>query len=110
MTNTNAKIAMDKEKHPERYCPQKGCLWKTTKLNHMTNVHEGGGYCPRHRKPSKYTPYPGSNWDYSVTETARMALHKPNKSICIYCHGQAATDSAIIHQDDCPARNEREED
>lgn len=23
-----AKVAADKEKHPERYCPVKGCLWR----------------------------------------------------------------------------------
>jgi hypothetical protein len=49
--NIQAKIAMDKEKHPERYCPVKRCLWKTTKLNHETGVHEGGGRCPRHQLP-----------------------------------------------------------
>ncbi len=32
-----AKVAAYKEKHPERYCPAKRCLWAT-----------GGGYCPRH--------------------------------------------------------------
>ena len=48
--NINAKVALDKQKHPERYCPQKGCLWKTAKLNHATQQHEGGGYCPRHKR------------------------------------------------------------
>lgn len=46
--NIQAKVAMDKEKHPERYCPTNNCLWKTAKLNHATQQHEGGGYCPRH--------------------------------------------------------------
>ena len=46
--NINAKVAMDKQKHPARFCPVKGCLWKTAKLNHETQQHEGGGYCPRH--------------------------------------------------------------
>lgn len=32
-----AKVALDKERHPERYCPHKRCLWRTD-----------GGYCPRH--------------------------------------------------------------
>ena len=50
--NIQAKIAIDKQKHPERYCPGPRCLWKTTKLNHVTQVHEGGGYCPRHRSVS----------------------------------------------------------
>jgi hypothetical protein len=46
--NTQAKVAQDKAQHPERYCPAPRCLWKTSKLNHYTQVHEGGGYCPRH--------------------------------------------------------------
>ena len=29
------------------------CLWKTTKLNHATQIHEGGGHCPRHRTVSE---------------------------------------------------------
>jgi hypothetical protein len=47
--NIQAKVALDKQKHPERFCPAPRCLWKTTKLNHKTQVHEGGGHCPRHR-------------------------------------------------------------
>ncbi len=35
--NIQAKVALDKERHPERYCPARRCLWRT-----------GGGYCPRH--------------------------------------------------------------
>lgn len=46
--NTQARVALDKLKHPERYCPSPRCLWKTAKLNHSTQVHEGGGHCPRH--------------------------------------------------------------
>jgi hypothetical protein len=47
---TRAKVSADKVKHPERFCPVQGCLWKTTKLNHATQQHEGGGFCPRHKK------------------------------------------------------------
>ncbi len=32
-----AKVAANKEQHPERFCPVKRCLWRT-----------GGPYCPRH--------------------------------------------------------------
>ena len=35
--NIQAKVALDKERHPERYCPTRRCLWRT-----------GGGHCPRH--------------------------------------------------------------
>ncbi len=37
--NTQARVALAKEKHPERYCPQPKCLWMTR-----------GGYCPRHKR------------------------------------------------------------
>jgi hypothetical protein len=56
-------------------------------------------------KPSKYVPYPGSNWDYSVRESARQALVKPNKAICLYCHAQAQNNQSIKHATDCPARD-----
>lgn len=49
--NIQAKVAIDKAKHPERYCPEPRCLWKTAKLNHETQLHEGGGRCPRHGGP-----------------------------------------------------------
>ena len=32
-----AKVAENKARHPERYCPAPKCLW-----------HTSGGYCPRH--------------------------------------------------------------
>lgn len=37
--STAAKVAMHKEKHPELYCPQVRCLWRT-----------GGPFCPRHAR------------------------------------------------------------
>jgi hypothetical protein len=46
--NTAAKVAMDKQKHPERYCSVPRCLWKTAKLDHATQTYSGGGRCPRH--------------------------------------------------------------
>lgn len=49
--NVNAKVAIDKQKHPERYCPELRCLWKTAKLNRETQTYEGGGRCPRHGGP-----------------------------------------------------------
>lgn len=48
--NINAKVAEDKKRHPERYCPAPRCLWRTAKLNHETGKREGGGYCLRHRR------------------------------------------------------------
>lgn len=46
--NIQAKVAINKQKHPERFCPVPRCLWKTAKLNHKTQLHEGGGHCPHH--------------------------------------------------------------
>jgi hypothetical protein len=51
---------------------------------------------------ASYPPYPDSNWDYAVRETARMKLEKPNRHICLYCHGQAKNEILIKHNDDCP--------
>jgi len=36
-----AKVAESKRLHPERYCPEKRCLWRTD-----------GDYCPRHKRPA----------------------------------------------------------
>jgi hypothetical protein len=54
----------------------------------------------------KYPPYPDANWDYSVRHCAAMALQKPNKTICVYCHGQAPAGKKIPHKPDCPAKND----
>lgn len=58
------------------------------------------------RVRSKYPPYPGSGYDYSVVESARQRLEKPNRVICIYCHGQAENEEELEsnHQEDCPAK------
>jgi hypothetical protein len=37
--STASKVAADKEKHPEKYCPHVHCLWRT-----------GGPLCARHAK------------------------------------------------------------
>ena len=37
-----ASVAKDKLLRPEKFCPEKRCLWKT-----------GGDYCPRHADPAK---------------------------------------------------------
>ena len=45
--NTAAKVAEQKRQHPERYCPEPRCLWRT-----------GGGWCPRHAPRVHATPAP----------------------------------------------------
>ncbi len=56
-------------------------------------------------KKTNYPEYPGSAWDYAVRESARYALRKPNKVICIYCHEQGIKE--IEHKEDCPAKDEK---
>jgi hypothetical protein len=56
------------------------------------------------KKNRKYPPYPSAAWDYAVQETARQKLRKPNKFICIYCHGQSLQEQDLKHEPDCPAR------
>ena len=40
MNSINGKVGRDKEKHPEKFCPTRRCLWRTG----------DGSYCPRHRR------------------------------------------------------------
>jgi len=52
--NIQAKVALDKEKHPERFCRAQRCLRRVVKLDHATQTYSlrpdcPGGYCPRHR-------------------------------------------------------------
>jgi len=52
--NIQAKVAIDKQKHPERFCPVRRCLWRTAVCDPMTRQMKPaencvGGYCPRHR-------------------------------------------------------------
>jgi hypothetical protein len=52
--NIQAKVALDKQRHPERFCAVARCLWRVTSRNPMTgertpNADCPGGYCPRHQ-------------------------------------------------------------
>jgi hypothetical protein len=49
-----AKVAIDKEKHPERFCAHPRCLWRVMKCDPMTRQmvpapNCEGRHCPRHR-------------------------------------------------------------
>jgi len=49
-----AKVALEKQKHPERFCRAQRCLWRVVKLDHATQTFTArpdcpDGYCPRHR-------------------------------------------------------------
>lgn len=69
--NVQAKVALDKEKHPERFCPAPRCLWRTTKLNDDRKTYSfrdscPGGYCPRHQN-LRSAPAPASkSWSGEV--------------------------------------------
>lgn len=52
--NIQAKVVLDKQQHPERFCPVPRCLWKTAQLDHGAQTYSTrsncpGGYCPRHQ-------------------------------------------------------------
>jgi hypothetical protein len=47
--STQAKVAVEKSQHPERFCPVRRCLWRTAKLNQATGEREGGEHCPPHQ-------------------------------------------------------------
>jgi hypothetical protein len=71
--NTQAKIAVDKQKHPERFCPVLRCLWRVVKLDPWTQTYSlrpncPSGYCPRHRNVA------GSR-QIDVLEPIRRATH-----------------------------------
>jgi hypothetical protein len=53
--NTQAKVAIQKSRHPEYYCPVLRCLWRTVVCDPLTRQMKPaencvGGYCPRHKK------------------------------------------------------------
>jgi hypothetical protein len=57
--NIQAKVALDKEKHPERFCKVSRCLWRVLVCHPMTRemvpaLNCEGGYCPRHIPASKF--------------------------------------------------------
>lgn len=47
---------------------------------------------------------PGS---YSDVESARQALRRPNKFICIRCQAQATTEDNVKHVEGCPSVTKR---
>jgi hypothetical protein len=61
MSSTQVKVALDKQKHPERFCPVRRCLWKVVKLDHRTQTYSlrpdcPGGYCQRHGSGTSSRP------------------------------------------------------
>jgi hypothetical protein len=66
---TAAVVAKHKEHHPELYCQQKQCLWRT-----------GGGFCPRHKPTKSNDPvWNDPVWDYTQCRCAN------NGDLCEYC-------------------------
>lgn len=61
---TQAKVALEKEKHPERFCKIHRCLWKVVQLDHATQTFHPrpdcpDGFCPRHRPVTLRSPLLG---------------------------------------------------
>ncbi len=86
MSCTQAKVAIEKSEHPERFCPALRCLWRTAKLNHATGEREFGGYCPRHNRagrvstatrPSPGHPVVGDLVTYTVFPSTRQSQADP---------------------------------
>ena len=56
---TQAKVALDKQQHPERYCREPRCLWKVIRLDYSNKSLRVeapgcvGGRCPRHKNESR---------------------------------------------------------
>jgi len=54
--NIQAKVALDKVKHPEFFCRVHQCLWRVMVCDPMTREMvpakncKGDGYCPRHAR------------------------------------------------------------
>ena len=47
--NTAQKVRIDKEKHPERFCSNHHCLWRTAKLDRATQKYVlNANPCKRH--------------------------------------------------------------
>jgi hypothetical protein len=50
-----AKVAFDKQRHPERFCRVSRCLWRVVRLDHATQMFSArpdcpNGFCPRHQR------------------------------------------------------------
>jgi hypothetical protein len=73
--NIQAKVAIDKQKHPERFCPVHRCLWRTAVCDPMTRQMKPaencvGGHCPRHRSVSDAHDVEGDSNSSSESTTA----------------------------------------
>lgn len=80
-----ASVAQDKAAHPERYCPENRCLWRT----------DGGGYCPRHRDPSKPDDRPRATYLLPDGRTVEKAFPRgttpPETTTYTYLLGKGRT-------------------
>jgi hypothetical protein len=55
LMNIQAKVALAKQKHPEYYCFEPRCLWRTMILDPCSRLMVpakgcGDGWCPRHKR------------------------------------------------------------
>jgi hypothetical protein len=80
--NVNAKVAEDKRKHPERFCPAPRCLWRTMISDPITRQMKpaencADGYCPRHRPAMRKVSAPKC----AVLDWIRNGYQFPGKPI-----------------------------
>jgi hypothetical protein len=74
-------VRLDKEAHPERFCPRSRCLWKT-----------GGGYCPRHTENTApvLVACMAPGCVVRFTDGVDGAVHLGGLAVCDACAGREA--------------------
>lgn len=73
-----ARVARNKERHPERYCPASRCLWRT-----------GGGYCPRHQP---------ADWEERVQALEEQGLTRSDAQAVVDTEDQKGANSHEEHR------------
>lgn len=76
--NPAAATRLEKEKHPERFCPSKGCLWRVVKNFPVRSIQD----CPQHMRgyPNATTASPAltgltevtADRNYSGSDTSKI--------------------------------------
>ena len=86
---TAAKVAREKETHPERFCPVRGCLWRTS--------HAHGPDTPCLKHPEQQRP--------RLMWSARCDCYKGHNSASGRCNVRDVT--ALVRTEGAPVLCER---
>lgn len=62
--NVQARVALEKEAHPERFCPERRCLWRSY-----------GALCPRHHHLAPSEAAASEDPAYIDREEQRLAIY-----------------------------------